>query len=41
MKDRSLRLWDGHPVKGLNELMAGWMEPLEVIEPSGRLISAK
>ena len=36
-----LRLWDGHPAKGLNELMAGWMEPLEVIEPSGRLISAK
>jgi hypothetical protein len=41
MKDRSLRLWDGHPAKELNELAAGWMEPLEVVEPSGRLISAK
>ena len=41
LKDRSLRLWDGHPAKRLNELVAGWMEPLEMVEPSGRLISTE
>jgi hypothetical protein len=41
MTDRKLRLEDGHPAKALNELVAGWMEPLEVVEPSGRLISSK
>ena len=33
MKDRSLRLWDGHPAKGLNELVAGWIEPVNRESP--------
>jgi hypothetical protein len=41
LKDGSLRLWDRHPAKELNELAAGWMEPLKMVEPSGRLISTK
>jgi len=30
MNDRSLRQLDGHPAKGLNQLVAGWLEPLRV-----------
>jgi hypothetical protein len=41
MSDRSLRLADGHPGKGLNELLAGWIEPLILVEPSGRLVSTE
>jgi hypothetical protein len=41
MIDRKLRLEDGHPAKALNELVAGWIEPLEVVGPPGRLISSK
>lgn len=28
LRDRSLRQPDGHPAKGLNQLLAGWIEPI-------------
>lgn len=31
MKDKKLRLPDGHPDHGLNELVAQWIEPLSVV----------
>jgi hypothetical protein len=37
MTDRSLRLMDGHPGRGLNQLLAGWIEPLQVVEPAPRV----
>ena len=37
MNDKSLRLPDGHPSKRLNELLAGWIEPVEAVRPSGQL----
>jgi hypothetical protein len=39
--DRSLRLADGHPAKAMNEILAGWLEPLEMVQPSERLVSTK
>ena len=31
MKDKKLRLPDGHPNHGLNELVAHWIEPVSVV----------
>ena len=33
MKDKSLRLPDGHPNRKMNELLAQWIDPLEVVTP--------
>ena len=33
MGDKSLRLPDGHPSGGLNNLLATWIEPIPVVEP--------
>lgn len=32
LKDKKLRLPDGHPGKALNELLAQWIEPLQVVK---------
>jgi len=31
MKDRKLRMPDNHPNQGLNQLVAQWIEPLQVV----------
>lgn len=41
MADKSLRLADGHPGPGLNEKLAGWLEPIDGVRPPDRLMSAK
>ena len=40
MNDKKLRLADGHPARGLNQLTAGWIEPI-AMAPSDRLLSKK
>lgn len=39
MKDKKLRLADGHPDQGLNELVARWIEPLNVV--AGQTVARK
>jgi hypothetical protein len=43
LKDKKLRLPDGHPSQALNELLAQWIEPLQVVtdrNPEARSIPA-
>ena len=41
MSDKTLRLADGHPARGLNELLAGWIEPVETLPRPDKFMSAQ